>query len=165
MRERSEVFISYSHEDKNHLEKMQDYLRQLKNDGITVWYDDAVKSVDNWGQEVKKHISMAKVAILMVSPSFLTSYFILNEELPELLQNAEDKKVRIMWLPVRHSAVKDFRIKGKKGEEICIVNYQAVCDIARPLAEMEESEKKEIFSKLYHEIKECFQKECCCNCL
>jgi len=154
---RSEVFISYSHKDKKQLEELQVYLRQLKNDGITVWYDDAIKSGDKWKQEIKKHISMASIAILMVSPSFLTSDFILNEELPDLLHDAEDEKVRIMWLPIRHSSVKDYHIKGKNGIDICIADYHAVFDIAKPLAEMKGKERDRVFLKLYQEIKEHFQ--------
>jgi len=109
-----------------------------------------------WKNEIREHMSKAKVAILMVSQTFLVSEFIRNVELPELLQAAKDEKATILWMPVGTSLVKDTYIKGKNDIEICIANYQAVCDPRKPLSNMPRYERDEIYNKLCEEIKQCF---------
>jgi hypothetical protein len=157
MTNRTEVFISYSHKDKVYIDRLSLFLKQLVlNYDIIVWYDQMLKIGAEWKKEIREHISVAKVAILMVSQNFIDSEFIRNEELPELLQAAKDENATIMWVPVTVSTVRDTRIKGKNDNEICIADYQAVCDPKKPLSNMGEHERDEIYNRLYEDIKSRF---------
>jgi tetratricopeptide (TPR) repeat protein len=84
------VFISYSHKDEEEKEKLLSHLGVLgKADLIDVWCDDRIGAGSDWEQEIRQAMAQAKVAILLVSANFLTSDFILGEELPTLLQRRE----------------------------------------------------------------------------
>src|SRR5205823_9445975 len=63
-------------------------------------------------------LEAAKVAVLLVSPGFLASEFILNEELPKILADSETHRVKILWCLVRNCWYKGTPIE----------RYQAVHD-------------------------------------
>jgi len=80
------IFISYSHVD----EKWKDRLvRQLKvlafEKHFKVWDDRSITAGDDWYPAIEAAINTASVAILLISEDFLTSSFILGEEIPRLL--------------------------------------------------------------------------------
>jgi len=92
----------------------------------------------------------------MVSPDFLASDFVHCVELPDLLQAAENEHATIMWVPIGYALVNSTRIKCKNGKEICINDYQAVCDPKKPLQEMSVPERAKTYIKLCENIKYCF---------
>ena len=136
---------------------MYTHLKALKlNHDIETWYDGLLRTGDEWKKEIRKEMSAAKVVILMVSPKFLASEFIRNEELPELLQAAINDNALIIPVPIRQAQIEDTIIKGKDGQEIKLVKYQAVCDLKKPLQAMNPNERDKIYIKICEEIKHCF---------
>jgi hypothetical protein len=101
-------------------------------------------------------MSAAKVVILMVSPDFLASEFIRNEELPELLQAVLNDNALIIPVPIRQSQIENTVIKCKDGQEIRLADYQAVCDLKKPLQTMNKNERDKIYNKICEDIKHCF---------
>jgi hypothetical protein len=65
-----------------------------------------------------------------VSPDYLSSDFILDEELPLLLNASRNHGLTILWIPIRHAFV----------EKTDICEYQAASDPLTPLEGMSPEE-------------------------
>jgi TIR domain-containing protein len=122
---RDRVFISYSHKDRDWLEKLQIVLKPLIRKGlISIWDDTQIQAGDQWRYQIAEALRSARVAVLLVSPDFLGSDFIAEHELPPLLRAAQDEGLTIIWVLVRDCLF----------SETEIADFQAAHDISRPLA-------------------------------
>jgi hypothetical protein len=144
---RDRVFVSYSQKDKDWLERVQTNLKVLKNLDINVnlWDDTQIEAGQKWREEIKKALSAAKVAILLVSTDFLASDFISSIELPRLLKAAKKDGATILPLILRPCLYR----KHKELSE-----FQAVNDPSKPLSKLTESERDEILVALAERIVE-----------
>jgi hypothetical protein len=101
------VFISYSHKDKEEKEKLLSHLGVLgKADLIDLWSDDRIGAGADWEPEIREAMARAKVAILLVSANYLTSDFILGEEVPTLLKRRESEGLTVFPVIARACAWK-----------------------------------------------------------
>lgn len=90
------VFISYSHEDTEWLQRLQVHLKPLQREGrLDFWDDTKIRPGANWSEEITKAIQRAKVAVLLISADFLASDFIIDNELPLMLSAASEKGLDI----------------------------------------------------------------------
>jgi hypothetical protein len=105
---RQGVFISYAHKDDQlWLDTLISHLSWLQRQhGIEIWSDRDIEVGERWHETIQNAIDRAKVAVLLVSPDFLASPYIDNNELPKMLQAAESDGMTIFWIPVRPSAYK-----------------------------------------------------------
>ncbi len=104
------VFISYSHEDEEWKDRLVTQLGVLQKAGLlAIWEDRKIGAGDDWHQEIEDALNAANIAILMVSANFLTSDFILNEEVPHLLECRQKEGVRIIPLIVKPCAWKSIK--------------------------------------------------------
>ena len=126
---RTSAFISYSHKDAKWLDKLNVTLTPLTRDGMNVWSDQKIKPGALWADEIRKALGDAKVAILLVSPDFLASKFIHENELPPLLAEAELGGLVILWIPIHFSNYKLTKIN----------DYQAAWDPSKPLANLSQA--------------------------
>ena len=93
------IFISYSHSDKEYLDRLLVHMSPLKKQGILdLWVDTHLRAGDKWKNEIEKALDRATAAILIISADFLASDFIIENELPPLLKSAEQKGTRIIPL-------------------------------------------------------------------
>ena len=93
------VFISYAHEDEEWLLRVRQFLKPLERQAlIDCWDDSRLQSGDKWKSEISKALVSADAAVLLVSPAFLASDFISDEELPKLLTRATAEGTRILCL-------------------------------------------------------------------
>ena len=77
------VFISYSHKDEVWKDRLLPHLRVLEHEGILEeWDDRRIGAGDDWYPEIERAMARASVAILLISADFLSSSFILEEEVP-----------------------------------------------------------------------------------
>ena len=112
--------------------------------GIDEWDDRRLRTSDKWKEEISKALNNATIAILLFSPNFMASDFIINNELQPLLENADKKGVKIMPVMVRPCATL---------EESGLSDYQAPNDPKQTLIEMKEGEIDRTLSKLVEDIK------------
>lgn len=151
MAKREKIFISYSHKDKDILERVQTHLKVLKieENSIKMWDDTQIKPGDKWREEIEKALSVAKVAILLISTDFLASDFVNNNELPHLLKAAEKDGATIIPLILKPCRFE----KNKKLSE-----FQSVNSPANPLSKLIEAEQEEILLKLTDRVAELIHK-------
>jgi len=128
------VFISYSRKDAEWLERLQTMLKPLvRNKKISTWSDKEIGVGDRWRSEIDSALSRAKVAVLLVSAHFLASDFIQDNELPPLLDAANNNGTKIVWVPVGASLYSVTEL-GK---------YQAAHDPGKPLEGLSEAEQNQ----------------------
>jgi hypothetical protein len=140
---REHVFISYSHKDKKWLDKLQTMLAPLvRNKMIKTWADTSIQPGSKWQEEINNAIASAKVAVLLVSPNFLASDFIANNELPPILEAAKKEGLIVFWIAVSASLY----------TETEIAKYQAVNDPSRPLARLSSAMLDEELARICKEI-------------
>ncbi len=84
------VFVSYSHKDEVEKDALLKHLNILERIGLVdVWNDDQIGAGEAWEDKINQAIERADVAILLISANFLTSDFILNKEVPKLLDRRQ----------------------------------------------------------------------------
>ena len=146
------IFISYSHADEKYKEEVLKTLRGLKNVyqdiDFDVWSDDRIRPGQRWLEEIENALDRAAIAILIVSRDFLGSEFIMKNEIPQILRNADQKGVLIMNL-----------VAGKSifANNMVISEFQCVNDPNEPLKSLSDHQQDVIYTKLAEEVKNCLQ--------
>lgn len=140
---RDKVFISYSHKDKTWLDRIQTMLSpEIRKSESLLWADTKIEPGDVWRVEIARALSTAKVAVLLVSQSFLASDFIDKHELPPILAASEKEGLKILWIAIDHCLY----------EKTEIARYQAVGDPAEPLTALTRSEQDKVLKLLCQKV-------------
>jgi len=136
--ERTSVFVSYSHFDKEFLTDIQRHFKPFLS-RIDFWDDNKILPGQKWKEEIRSAILRCKVAILLVSADFLGSDFIATNELPPLLHAAEENGAVILTVILKPCLFEEFETLNQ---------YQAMNPPSRPVIKMEYSEKEELYVNL-----------------
>lgn len=141
---RPTVFISYSHSDRECLERLRVHLRPLQRDtAIDYWDDSAIVAGERWRDEIERALAQAKMAVLLISADFLASDFVVESELPVLLAAAEKRGTTI--LPV---VVKPCRFLRDR----LLSAFQCINDPRSPLKGLSEVEQEEVYARIAERI-------------
>lgn len=131
------VFISYAHADRDYMDRLHVHLAPLRREGlIDLWNDRRIQAGDRWREEIRTALERARIAILLLSADFLASSFIVENELPPLLHQAEvggTKIISVILSPCRY--LRDRRLSA----------FQAAHDAGQPLAAMTEAEQEAVW--------------------
>lgn len=93
----TKVFISYSHDDEKWKEKLLNNLRVLERRKlVALWDASNLTPGSDWNDEIVNALQQSDIAVLLVSPSFLASDFIVNTELPALLKRRQKEGLAII---------------------------------------------------------------------
>jgi len=147
------VFISYAHADNSGpgpaarwLDRLLLNLKPLAfEDLIAVATDRDIGLGDDWHARIQADLNRAGAAVLLVSPAFLASEYIRNNELPVLLHRAKTQGLRIVPVILRPCLYAETRFKypdpetGPEG--FSLASLQAAGSPAKVLNEMTEGEQ------------------------
>lgn len=96
------IFISYSHKDESFKNDLMIMLAGLQRRGvIDVWQDRRIEAGENWFNAIQKAMQECKMAALFVSPDFIASRFIQEEELTHLFQRRIVEGLRVVPIIIR----------------------------------------------------------------
>jgi hypothetical protein len=86
-------FLSYAHNDAADVERLRFVLAPLLKSSSEFafgeWIDQQILPGEHWREEIHKALDGSRFGMLMVSPEFLASTFITQNELPPLLLKAK----------------------------------------------------------------------------
>lgn len=139
----SDVFVSYSHEDKEFLKSLKRHFSALRGK-VTFWDDSQIYPGMKWKEEIEKALSEAKIAILLISADFFNSNYIMEKELPFLL-NAERRGTFILTIIVKPCLFEFYPQ---------ISQFQSLNSPEKTIIQMTEAEKEIIWTKLIVRINE-----------
>ena len=97
-----DVFISHASEDKDEI--VRPLVTALKNEGLEVWFDElTLKIGDSLRQKIDRGISRSRVALVVLSPSFLLKGWT-NHELDGIVTRSVSGEQ--ILLPIWHNLTK-----------------------------------------------------------
>ena len=143
------IFISYSRRDRDWLEWLLIFLKPYTRQNLKIWADPHIEVGGEWRRDVALALSRSRIGVLLVSPHFLASDFIYNEELPPLLERAATGSITLV--PILISAC-DYKATSLAG-------YQFANATARPLDGMPEAERNPVFVEIVRKIVVAAQRE------
>ena len=101
------VFVSYSHTDRKWLDRLSIFLKPyIKQGRLNVWNDPYIRVGKQWRREISTALGRTCVGVLLVSPDFIASDFIQDEEVPPLFRGAEMGSIILFAIPISASAFK-----------------------------------------------------------
>jgi hypothetical protein len=101
---RTRVFVSYSHIDREWMDRLQMHLAVLERRGLVdVWSDRRIEVGAGWEEEIEAALTGARVAVLLVSPAYLASSFVWDHEMRRIMAHQKDG-MRVLPLLARPCA-------------------------------------------------------------
>lgn len=96
------VFVSYSHRDEEWKDRLLSHLTVLQEQGLLeLWEDRQIRAGGEWSQEIEEAMEASNVAVLLVTANYLTSRFILDVEVPRLLQRRDREGIEVFPVIVK----------------------------------------------------------------
>jgi len=140
----SQIFISYSSKDDKWKERLLTHLSGLlRHQGeLAPWSDqESLEVGENWYAAIQEAISQARLVVLLVSPQFLNSSFILKEEVPRFLERRE------------HALIYPIICEPCAWQAVTWLNQMQVRPLrGRPLSQFSKKEMEVVLAELATEI-------------
>lgn len=146
---RDKVFISYSHQDHRHLQRLRVHLRPVVRERkMEIWDDTRIGVGTEWRVEIANAIENAKVAVLLISADFLASDFIVANELPPILNAQKNDGLHIICVligPSRFESIPD------------LSKFQAINPPSRSILSISSAEREKVWVKVANAVDAAFQ--------
>jgi len=159
---RSGVLIAYSHRDRDLLGELQVHLKPLQKAWmLDLWDDLRVDAGPRGEAELRRAIAATRVALLLVSPSFLGSEFITTSEtqraLPVLLAAQEHPRAAVMCLYLRPAldVFAEYPFidpQTAMPRSVRLTNFHGLNDPMQPLAVLDKPARHQVLQRAAEEI-------------
>src|ERR1044071_6526504 len=139
------VFISYSRHDRRDLDELLKHLSVLRDDGVTVFYDEELLAGDEWAKELTERFEASSVILLLVTASYLAGEYA-TREMTRALERARDRSALVIPIIARPCAWK----------ATPIAELQLLPPYGRPVSEFKNRDK--VWSEIVGAIREAIHK-------
>src|SRR5262249_9308723 len=93
---RTKVFVSYSHANKDARDEVLLALRAVPHINRVLWWDkEEIAIGDKFHPKIQQGLAESKIGILLLSNYSFTSDYILQHELPYLIEHAEAGEIKL----------------------------------------------------------------------
>lgn len=167
----AEVFICYSRKDKKWKEHVASFMQIMKMAGrfdYEAWHDSKIELGKNWESAIDEAINNAKVALLLISPDFLQSEFILKHEVPLFEERRQKGEMEIIpllvrpcpweifdWLnPIQGYLDEELAFSGCTEHQIEVILKRLATEIARIVDNMSVTKEAEVEEEAIAEAEE-----------
>lgn len=101
-----DVFISYSAEDEKFKKDLETHLVMLKREGlIRPWHSQQMEAGVEWKREISDLIDRSQLIILLISPSFLASDYLYDQEMQHAMERHESGGARVIPIIIRSANI------------------------------------------------------------
>jgi GTPase SAR1 family protein len=142
------IFISYAQNDQktfksgNWFNRISTHLKPLlKSKEIKIFSDKDINAGEKWEKKIDEALKDCNIGILLVSADFFASDFIMEKELPYLLQKEDKCKIKIFTV-ICSPTVLDLRLN----------KIQAINDPKDDLLNSDDGKRENVYKKLRTEI-------------
>ncbi len=137
------IFISHERNDQKFVLIFKDQVLRKFN----VWTMADLRAGDNYKEEIENNINESSSAILVLTPEFFSSSYIMNTELPMLLKREQEGDLKLIPLLLRRCEDSDLAKLG---------TMQIFPSTTRPIGTLEQDEenfylRKFVSNELSHE--------------
>ena len=151
MRKKVTFFVSYAHRNKalvnSFLEKLKDVLAPAKIHEYVLWKDSGLVIGESWEKQIIEARDHCDFGLLLISPAFLASKFITENELPTFVSGKKPS------IPVMLHSV-DFSLhdlKGLEKQQIFRLDYEGFKE-PRAYAECKKQRRETFVFELFKSI-------------
>jgi TIR domain len=138
-----DIFISYCDRDRSYWDRIAIHLKPLNRQGVRIYAYDVLEAGTVISREAQSALLTSVVAVLLISADYLASDLV-ECELPDLLDQAEKRGTRILWILAGRCDLSDMNRLTK---------YRQVSPRASPLNRMKAPKQDDIFVELLKAIK------------
>ena len=140
------IFIAYSQKNHAAFTQLKQTLLPLESQSrLLSSSDEHSKSIEDWLYHMENKLRRAQVAILLISPAFMSSAFVIENRLSALLQRAKRRGTTIIPLILEPS-------RFRYDDHLNI--YPAINSYNQPLNILNIQDQKTIMTRLFSEIKQ-----------
>ena len=92
-----QVFYSYAHEDRDWLERLNNHLETLQQQGrITTTDNRAIQPGTEWKKEIERQLSTSDMILLLISDHYIASQYCSTVEMTQAIEQYERGKARTL---------------------------------------------------------------------
>ncbi|MBD3257156.1 TIR domain-containing protein [candidate division GN15 bacterium] len=93
------IFVSYARADQEEVERIIKFAKPRERWGhLEIWWDQKIMWGDEWKEKISDALRKGDAALLFLTADFFSSEFIMNDELPLIMERAE--REGLVVLPV-----------------------------------------------------------------
>ncbi len=141
-----EIFVCYSSADFKLLKELEKFLVPLcQKHNLKLWFDRQIEAGERWRTKIDAALAQSQICLLLLSPDFYNCTFIMETELPVLLERNRGGQLRMLLVPLRDC------LNGHTE----LAEYQAVWPINMAYASQSKKKKGELLHQLAKAIEAC----------
>jgi internalin A len=90
------LFISYSSKQSDFMRRFEVHLAPLVQNGqVDIWHDRMISAGSAWNPAIQQKLETSDIVVFLLSPDFLNTPYVVQEEIPKALQMHKEGKTKI----------------------------------------------------------------------